>query len=94
MPDRNDRVIATTKSGTPITEDRADELAREAEEGYDLTTWKRVGRRSLAGGPGHSPRVNFRVTTDLYEQLTELAEREEKSVSQVAREALEKYVAE
>jgi len=84
--------IATTKLGTPLTEELADELAREAEIGYDLTHARPVGRRSLAGSTGKSPRLNFRVTRDLYDHATERAEREGKTLSEIARDALEHYV--
>jgi hypothetical protein len=84
--------IATTKQGTPITEELAEELAREAEGGYDLTRAQPVGRRSLAGSTGPSPRLNFRVTRDLYDHATERAEREGKTLSELARDALEHYV--
>jgi predicted HicB family RNase H-like nuclease len=76
----------------PITDELADRLAEEAESGYDLTLGRRVGRKSLAGGSGQSPRLNFRTTHDLYERASARAEREGKTVSQLAREALERYV--
>ena len=41
--------LASAKDGTPITDELVDELAREAEAGYDLTSARRVGRLSLAG---------------------------------------------
>jgi hypothetical protein len=81
-----------SKSGVPITDELADRLAEEAESGYDLTLGRRVGRKSLAGGSGQSPRLNFRTTHDLYERASARAEREGKTVSQLAREALERYV--
>jgi len=34
--------LGTAKDGTPITEDLADELAREAEAGHDLRHSRRV----------------------------------------------------
>ncbi|TML60341.1 MAG: CopG family transcriptional regulator [Actinobacteria bacterium] len=93
MPTSRKRVPGTTKkSRTPITEELAEELAREAEAGYDLSKGRRVGRRSLAGGTGKSPRLNFRITPDLYAEASERAEREGKTVSQLARDALEQYV--
>jgi hypothetical protein len=52
---------------------------------------RRVGRRSLAGGSGHSPRLNFRTTVDLYERAAARARREGKTVSQIGREALEQF---
>jgi len=86
------RPPAVSKKGTEITEDVADELAREAERGYDLEQGRRVGRRSLAGGAGKSPRLNIRTTPALYEQARRRAERDGKTISAIAREALERYV--
>lgn len=80
------------RSGVPITDDLADKLAEEAERGYDLSLGRRIGRKSLAGGSGQSPRLNFRTTRDLYERASARAEREGKTVSQLAREALEEFV--
>jgi hypothetical protein len=81
-----------SKRGARITEKVADQLAREAEAGYDLEHARRVGRKSLAGGDGRSPRFSFRTTPDLYEQAAVRAQREGKSLSELAREALEQYV--
>jgi hypothetical protein len=81
-----------SKSGVQITDELADKLAAEAEEGYDLSRGRRVGRKSLAGGNGPSPRLNFRTTPELYDRAAARARREGKTVSQIAREALEKFV--
>jgi hypothetical protein len=81
-----------SKSGKRITNELAERLADEAEAGYDLHAARRVGRKSLAGGTGRSPRVNFRMTAELYERASERAEREGKTLSELAREALEAYV--
>jgi hypothetical protein len=86
------RPIAVAKSGTPITEELAERLAREAEAGYDLSRGSRIGRKSLGGGSGRSPRLNVRTPVDLYEKALARATREGKTVSQLAREALEAYV--
>jgi hypothetical protein len=45
--DRGSRVIGVSKTGVPITEEMVEELAREAEAGYDLSKFKRVDRPSL-----------------------------------------------
>lgn len=84
--------VAVTKSGAPITDELAERLAREAEAGYDLSQGRRIGRKSLGGGSGRSPRLNIRTPLELYEKALAKATREGKSVSQLAREALEKYV--
>ena len=85
-----DRVIAVTTSGTEITEKLAQELADEAERGYDLSRGRRRGRPSL--DQGVSPRVTFRITGELQERARARAEREGKSLSELARDALADYV--
>lgn len=84
--------VAVAKSGAAITEELAERLAREADAGYDLSRGRRIGRKSLDGGSGRSPRLNVRTPVDLYEKALAKATREGKTVSQLAREALEKYV--
>jgi predicted HicB family RNase H-like nuclease len=86
----DDRAIAVSKSGTKITEKIAEELAAEAERGYDLSLGRRRGRPSL--DQGVSPRVTFRITGGLQERARERAEREGKSLSELARDALAEYV--
>lgn len=83
-----------TKAGTDITPKVADALAAEAERGYDLSKAKqrRVGRPSLAGH-GVSPRMSFRATPDLYRAAQKRAKKEGRSVSDLAREAVARYVA-
>lgn len=83
MPD-----LPRSRSGITITDELAEQLADDAEAGYELTPGKRVGRKSLAGGDGTSPRVSFRMTAELQAR----AAREGKTVSEIAREALEHYV--
>lgn len=73
--------------GRRITED----YARRAAD-YDPAAVRR-GRRSLTGGTVHSPRVSFRVPADLRAAAEKAAEREGKSVSELARQALERYLA-
>lgn len=52
----------------------------------------RRGRPSLSGGPAHSPQVTFRLPDQLHRQAVDAAEREGKTVSALAREALERYL--
>jgi predicted HicB family RNase H-like nuclease len=82
-----DKEVVRDKKGRRITEDRAVELAEEA-----LLKVAR-GRPSLAGGPTHSPQVSFRAPAELRARAEERAEREGKTVSQLAREALERLLA-
>ena len=84
--------LPRSKSGVPITNEIAERLADEAEAGYELSPAKRVGRKSLAGADGTSPRVNFRMTAELQSRAEARALKEGKTISQIAREALEQYV--
>ncbi|MGH3693507.1 MAG: hypothetical protein ACRDRX_05835 [Pseudonocardiaceae bacterium] len=52
----------------------------------------RPGRPSLSGGSTHSPQVTFRMPDQLHKQAVNAAEREGKTVSALAREALEQYL--
>jgi hypothetical protein len=70
----------------------AEQLADEPQAGYELTAAKRVGRKSLGDTGGTSPRLNFRMTAELQARAQARAEREGKTVSEIAREALDEYV--
>jgi Ribbon-helix-helix protein, copG family len=85
--------VKLTKAGEEITPEVADALAVEAERGYDLSKAKRrrVGRPSLAG-QGTSPRMSFRIKPDLYRAAQKRAKKEGRSVSDLAREAVARYV--
>jgi CRISPR-associated endonuclease/helicase Cas3 len=82
-----------TKAGAELDPQIADALASEAEHGYDLSKAKRrrVGRPSL-GGRGASPRVSFRATPELYRAAQRRAKKEGRTVSDLAREAVARYV--
>ena len=81
------------------TEDVRDSKGQRITEDYDRRAAEydpaavRRGRRSLTGGSTHSPRVSFRVPESLRTAAEEAAAREGKSVSELAREALEQYLA-
>ena len=47
------------------------------------------GRPSLTGERAASPQIAFRVTPEVRDRATEVAAREHKTLSQLAREALE-----
>lgn len=81
---------AFTYQGERLTEDRAAQLQEAAQK--RLANLK-PGRKSLTGGNVHSPRVQFRVPDQLSKHAHELADREGVSLSQLARKALEEYVA-
>ena len=84
-----------TKKGTKLSKAAVDELASEAEAGYDLSKAKRQrvgpGRPSLA--EGESPKISYRVAPALFDRAKKKAKAEGRTVSEVAREALQKYLA-
>lgn len=84
-----------TKSGVEITPELEERLADEAERGYDLSDARRqyVGRPSL-GGDGVSPRISFRASRELNTAAQRRADEEGRSLSDLAREALERYLSE
>jgi predicted HicB family RNase H-like nuclease len=84
-----------TKSGTVVTREMEERWSKEFEEGFDLSTWTtvRVGRPPL-DGERVSQRITIRVPPDLYDATKAKAEKEKRSVSNLTREALERYVAE
>jgi hypothetical protein len=83
-----------TAAGDELTDADIEALADEAERGYDLSKAKTVmiGRPSLGATGGASPRVQVRVDPDLAQALHARAEKEERSVSEIARTALREYI--
>ncbi|UOQ58539.1 hypothetical protein MUN78_06875 [Leucobacter allii] len=77
--------VTEASTGERVTEASADafttERAAEANRG---------GRPSL--GSGRSPQVAFRIPAELREQAEEIASREGRTISAIAREQLERYV--
>lgn len=90
----DEEVSIRTSVGDELSQADIDALAEEAEAGYDLSTAKteRVGRPSLEDGI--SPRVSFRIGQGLYEAARTRAEHEGRTVSELAREAMERYLRE
>lgn len=93
MAKMNGQQKSKTKSGAEISPQTADAIASEAERGYDLSKARRrrVGRPSL-GGRGASPRVSFRATPELYKAAQQRARKEGRTISDLAREAVARYV--
>lgn len=93
MADLREKTIRTA-SGEVLTERDIERIADEVEsdEPVDFDDMRPVGRPSLDGN-GTSPRLSFRVPRELYDAAAERAIEEERTVSAVAREALEKYLA-
>lgn len=89
-----EEILGVTRSGTVITEKVAAEMAEEFERNPpDPSTLRRryVGRPSLGPG-GHSPRVSFRISPDLHKAAWKRADKEGRSLSDLAREAFTQYM--
>ena len=71
--------------GTGLTGQPVEEIVEEVR--------RRGGSLSLTGEAAASPRIAFRVTPDVRDRAAQIAAREGKTVSQLAREALEARVA-
>ena len=93
----------TTKKKPKLTEldKKYDEktvaaMLAEFDEAYDagLVTfiYPQRGRPSLNGESAESPTIGFRLTPDLRERATAIAQQEGLSISALARRALEDYV--
>lgn len=80
--DREDIRLA---DGTRLTEQAAGQLVDQAR--------RAAGRPSLSGRATASPQIAFRVAPDVRQRAAELAAQEGKTLSQLAREALEDRVA-
>jgi predicted HicB family RNase H-like nuclease len=80
--DRDDVRLA---DGTRLTEQKAADIVDEVR--------RRGGRPSLTGRAAVSPRIAFRVTPGVRDRAAQIAAREGKTISQLAREALEARVA-
>jgi hypothetical protein len=71
--------------GTPLTPEVAAEIVEDVR--------RAVGRPSLTGPGRHSPQVSARVPAELRDAAERQARSEGKSVSQLIRELLERYLA-
>jgi len=83
-----DAEVVRDKRGERITEKRASELAKDALEQV------RAGRPSLSGSRKASPQIAFRVPDELQARAEAKAKARGISLSQFAREALERAVGE
>jgi hypothetical protein len=83
-----------TKAGTRLDPDDEQRLADEAEAGFDPATLTRrhAGRPSLSGRTGHSKRVDLRVDDQTYEAIRRIAEKDHRRVSDVVRDAINRYL--
>jgi predicted HicB family RNase H-like nuclease len=94
------RVTTNTSIGTDINLDREDvrlhsgrRLTPKAAEEIVEEVRRVGGRPSLSGVPMRSPQIAFRVPAEVRERAAQVAAAEGKTVSQLAREALEARLA-
>jgi predicted HicB family RNase H-like nuclease len=80
-----DREDVRLADGTRLTEQKAADIVDEVR--------RRGGRPSLTGRAAVSPRIAFRVDPRVRDSAAQIADREGKTISQLAREALEARVA-
>jgi hypothetical protein len=85
--------LPRTWSGKVLTDEIAERLADEIESG-DEVRWarRRPVNRPTTEGDGIPSRVSFRIPTDLYRAVQVRANKERRTVSDLAREALEKLL--
>ena len=88
------RTHGHTRSGTPITDELIEQLADEAEAGYDVD--QIIARRNKRGRPrlGSAPSTveSVRLDPELKAQLLRRADAEGVPVSEVIREALRNHL--
>ena len=88
------RVYGHTNAGTPIDDELVEELAEEAEAGYDVD--EVVARRGKRGRPrlGSAPSTveSVRLDPELKERLARRADAEGVPVSEIIREALRHHL--
>lgn len=86
------RTYGKTASGKEITDELLEEVADEADAGYDVeeTLRRRGGRPPIGSGPATVESV--RLEPELREALAERALRDRESTSSVIREALRTYL--
>jgi hypothetical protein len=81
-----------TRSGKPITDELIEELAAEAEAGFDVDEIirRRGGRPPM--GSSAAAVESVRLDPELSEALRERAEREGRTNSELIRDALRRYL--
>lgn len=77
--------------GVEVTEDQIEAWADEAERGYDVEQLRKRGRKPAGDGPGQV--VPVRIDATLLAAITERAEHDHVSRSELIRAALRAYVA-
>ena len=77
--------------GVPVTDEMIQQLADEAEKGYDVDQLRKRGRKPMGDGPARV--VPVRLDDTLLTAVDERAERDHITRSELIRAALRVYVA-
>lgn len=86
------KTYGKTRSGKPITDELVEELAKQAEEGFDVDEiLRRRGGRPPMGSSAASVE-SVRLDPELSEALRRRAEEEGRTSSDVIRAALRRYL--
>ena len=89
MPDKTSH--GRTKAGVELTDEVLERMAKEAEDGLDITKLRRrPGRPAMGSGPAESFPV--RLDPELRRALDERAAADHRSASDVVREALREFL--
>lgn len=76
--------------GTPVTEKDIQDWADEAEHGYDVDRLRKRGRKPMGDGPAKV--VPVRMDEGLLQAVSDRAEHDHVSRSEIIREAIRAYV--
>lgn len=80
-----------SKAGVELTDDVLEQMAREAEAGLDVAQLKRrPGRPAMGSGPADA--LPVRLDPELRRALDDRATADQKTASDVVREALRRYL--
>ncbi|WIY83011.1 ribbon-helix-helix domain-containing protein [Propionimicrobium sp. PCR01-08-3] len=82
-----------TINGIPVTEEQIEAWAAEAEQGIDVAALKKRGRGRPGRGAEPSQVVAVRLTSDELTLIDARAREENKTRSEIMREALATYAA-
>jgi hypothetical protein len=89
MPDKKSH--GRSKAGVELTDEVLNKMAKEAEDGLDITKLRRrPGRPAMGSGPADS--VPVRLEPELRKALDERAAADNTTASDVVREALRRYL--
>lgn len=93
QPKETKRQKIFLESGEELTPELEEELAAEAERGYDLSKAKRIFVKGpmLADGM-RPPKVTIQLTNPELDAIRRRAEDEDRTISDLAREALRRYL--